>query len=1023
MQIGSLFDVPVRERIEPVVKVEDRSDERLLVAELDGTVITAPAERFLAEVLGAYGSTLGGATSDVGVWLSGPFGSGKSHLAKLLSLAVEGAELGGATVATRLLARLSPRSKRRPRIAESLAAMERAPSATLCCQLAAQADDEGASLARVLLGALYRRRGYSGNVLYAQALEAAVDRQGELDRFRQRVEQIAAVPFEEIRRAPAAYHRALCEAAAAVAPQLFATPQAAEEAVERARTGELCSSDGFVTAALAEVEAAGRSRLLVVLDEAGPWAKRHRGRLAELGALVEQAAHRGRGRLWVVAVAHEDLPTLRQAARDPSETLESIESRFRFRLPLSSESIAEVVEQRLLLKTPPAQDTLEQIYRARGGALRDVGELRAVEPPLPDCSQERFVRTYPLLPYQLPLGVEVVRSLRAEAGRPELLAGSTRTLLGIVQDVLCSGRRSYLTAPVGQLVSLDEVYRNLAVAGEVPAALGADDGGTEPADPGWSPATRRVAEVLYLLRLVPGVPATADNVARLLATSCDQDLLELVAQTEPELERLAASRLVARIGDRYEWLVGAARELERAAAAAEQALTDADRRAAFWRELVQRAGEAHFTEWLGPATVALAGRRFGFKLRIDGRAVRGRRGDVSLEVTTGLVRSAVGPAYADLGARSREPEARATMYLLLGEDDELPRTLDRFVALEQVLSAWSVEFPAASAEADAARQRRAEQLPRTRREVLAALDRALGRATLWFRGDPIGLEPAVGEAARDALRRVVTGCFRAVYTKLERVPVRIRDEQPILAALLAGARATGATIAELRLYDEQGRLDSAAPLLDAIRIVLAAKAPNDASGAGLGGQELCATLAAPPYGWDPKTVWVGAVALCCAGRVRFDHPDGRSALGVRKAFERGRLRLAADGSTAAELTAARSLLIELTGRRRVDETVPAVSAAARRLADRVLATAEAALLWHDGRAEQPAAAALEGVRSWRELARQVEPDRRVRQLAQDATALRTGRQAIEALLEPMPARAVERVRWLASRSEPEVDDR
>src|SRR5262249_10184852 len=163
---------------------------------------------------------------------------------------------------------------------------------------------------------------------------------------------------------------------------------------------------------------------------------------------------------------------------------------------------------------------------------------------------EKFATYYPYFPYQVHLIPEIVKALRSKGGRGEQMSGSTRTLLAITQDILRAGRRRYLDEGLGALVSFDEVYNNLSGEGEVSPDLSR----IKDTVPGATELTQRVAEVLYLVREVPFIPRTRDNIARLLVETVDDDLPTVLARVEPELTRLMAAGLVAPIGEEYEFL-------------------------------------------------------------------------------------------------------------------------------------------------------------------------------------------------------------------------------------------------------------------------------------------------------------------------------------------------------------------------------------------------------------------------------------------------------------------------------------
>ena len=104
------------------------------------------------------------------------------------------------------------------------------------------------------------------------------------------------------------------------------------------------------------------------------------------------------------------------------------------------------------------------------------------------------------------------------------MSGSTRTLLAITQDILRSGRRHYLDEGIGALVSFDELYCNLAGEGEISPDVRTELSRLKDTVPGATPLTPRVAEVLFLIRELPFIPRTRDNIARLMVENADEDL-------------------------------------------------------------------------------------------------------------------------------------------------------------------------------------------------------------------------------------------------------------------------------------------------------------------------------------------------------------------------------------------------------------------------------------------------------------------------------------------------------------------
>ena len=88
MQLKSLFVKPVDSPIDGVIKADD---EASLLMELEEYVVTDEVEKNLSRFLREYNNY----SYINGVWISGFFGSGKSHLLKMLSLVLENREIEG----------------------------------------------------------------------------------------------------------------------------------------------------------------------------------------------------------------------------------------------------------------------------------------------------------------------------------------------------------------------------------------------------------------------------------------------------------------------------------------------------------------------------------------------------------------------------------------------------------------------------------------------------------------------------------------------------------------------------------------------------------------------------------------------------------------------------------------------------------------------------------------------------------------------------------------------------------------
>ena len=84
MKIQSMFQKNINRDINGVIKVA-QDDEQSLVQELGEYIITKELRRHFNTFFNNYSKAIDHPTDKIGVWISGFFGSGKSHFLKMLS--------------------------------------------------------------------------------------------------------------------------------------------------------------------------------------------------------------------------------------------------------------------------------------------------------------------------------------------------------------------------------------------------------------------------------------------------------------------------------------------------------------------------------------------------------------------------------------------------------------------------------------------------------------------------------------------------------------------------------------------------------------------------------------------------------------------------------------------------------------------------------------------------------------------------------------------------------------------------
>ena len=94
MLIKDLFLKPISRPMDGVIKVE-KQEEKAVREEIEEYVITNELRKHFASFCDYFGSAFEQPVDATGVWISGHFGCGKSHLLKMLSYLLENKEVAG----------------------------------------------------------------------------------------------------------------------------------------------------------------------------------------------------------------------------------------------------------------------------------------------------------------------------------------------------------------------------------------------------------------------------------------------------------------------------------------------------------------------------------------------------------------------------------------------------------------------------------------------------------------------------------------------------------------------------------------------------------------------------------------------------------------------------------------------------------------------------------------------------------------------------------------------------------------
>ena len=195
MKIQNMFQKDIERDINGVIKVM-QDDDRSLEQELSEYIITKELRRHFRTFFDNYTKAIDQPTDKIGVWISGFFGSGKSHFLKILSYLLSNQEVCG----KRAIDYFADKFDDPMMYAQAVKSVS-VPTQSILFNI----DIEGpltkdkTAVLRVFAKMFYNHCGFYGDDLKIAKLERFIEKQGKTQQFREAFEKVNGAPWTETR--------------------------------------------------------------------------------------------------------------------------------------------------------------------------------------------------------------------------------------------------------------------------------------------------------------------------------------------------------------------------------------------------------------------------------------------------------------------------------------------------------------------------------------------------------------------------------------------------------------------------------------------------------------------------------------------------------------------------------------------------------------------------------------------------------------------------------------------------------
>ena len=552
MIIREMFADDINRKVNGVIKVDQDATD-VIEQEVREYVITKELKKHFISFFNYYGDAFHAPTADMGVWISGFFGSGKSHFLKMLSYILQNKEVGG----VKTVELFRKKFEDDPATFMLIDNATKGPTETILFNI----DIEGSinkdktAVLRVFAKMFYNHLGFYGENLKVAMLEKYIDQCGKTEEFRRVFEQKKGKSWIDQRKAFAFNGKF-------IVPTLMEVLGMSEEDAKN-WFNDKSAVDFSIAQLVDDIKAyvdrkPKNFRLLFMIDEAGQYVGTDTDMLLNLQSLTEKIGSECGGKVWVVCTGQEAIDEIIKVRADE---FSRIQARFKTRLSLTSSSVDEVIQKRILKKKEEVSPKLARLYDENDSVLRNLFSFTDSILDIKGYSgPQEFAENYPFVPYQFIIMQKVFSEIRKHGNAGKHFSGGERSMLSGFQEAAqkVQEKNEYTLVPFFHFYDTVHTFLDGSIRRVIERCQKAADTGA-----GIEQYDVDVLKLLYLVRYVDDIKATLDNLVILMADDIRTDKIVLREAVRNSLDRLMSQNYIGRTGDTYNFLTDEEQDIQR----------------------------------------------------------------------------------------------------------------------------------------------------------------------------------------------------------------------------------------------------------------------------------------------------------------------------------------------------------------------------------------------------------------------------------------------------------------------------
>ncbi len=557
MILKDFFEKNISRSIETVIKADDQEH---ILEEVVEYVVTKEVTNKIRDFFSVYNDYKGAN----GVWISGFFGSGKSHLLKILSYVLENREYNGYRLGELFAEKIKSDSILKADILNATRIKSESILFNIDQQAQITTKQEEDALLNVFYLVFNDHLGYYGSIRHVAEFERWIDQEGLYKDFQEEFEKQTGKFWSNSRKNY--YDPKVKEGISKTLAKIRGKkPEDYQNILDTIRIDSKVSVDDFCNKVHEYLKTKPKGfRLNFFVDEVGQYISENTKLMLNLQTIAETLATKTKGDSWVLVTSQEDIESVvGDMNKAQQNDFSKIQARFKTKIPLTSANVDEVIEKRLLSKTESATDLLKNGWKRDQPKIETLLAFSQIGVQFRGYQNEAdFINKYPFVSYQFDLFQQCIKALSTHnAFQGKHASVGERSMLGVFQHVINEIKNKDQSA----FVSFDLLFEGLraTIRGELQSAIILAEKQVD------DEFAVKVLKALFMVKFFSNFKTTARNISTLMIDNINVDLKEHDLRVNQALALLENQTYIQRSGELYEYLTDDEKDIEQAIKATE----------------------------------------------------------------------------------------------------------------------------------------------------------------------------------------------------------------------------------------------------------------------------------------------------------------------------------------------------------------------------------------------------------------------------------------------------------------------